>query len=142
MVYDRTMTRPVRYRRKVRFWDVDAYGHVFNVRYFVYWDDVLCDAFEAAGVSFEAERNGGYEFVVAHLDCDYVGEARLGDELTTTITVERLGRTSIVFALETVNDTTGEVVVRGREVYVVIDAETRRPTPIPDEVREAFAALG
>jgi len=69
------------YRRKVRFWDVDAYGHLFNARYLVYFDDVLCDAFDAAGVSFLAEENGGYEFVVALLECDFVGDAWMGQEL-------------------------------------------------------------
>ncbi len=141
VVYDRTMVGPVQYRRKVRFWDVDAYGHVFNVRYLVYWDDVLTDGFAAAGVSFLAADNGGYEFVVAHLECDYLGEATLGDELVTTLTVQELGRTSIVFGMETLNETTGEVVARGHEVYVVIDADSRRPTPIPPEIRSAFSGL-
>jgi len=126
------------YRRRVRFWDVDVYGHVFNTRYLVYFDDVLTDGFAAAGISFLPEENGGVRFVVAHLECDFVGEATLGDELITTLTVERLGRTSITFALETRNEPDNRVVVRGREVYVVVDAETGKPTPIPDEVRRVF----
>ena len=134
-----TMTAFPPYRRKVRFWDVDAYGHVFNVRYLIYWDDALTDGFAAAGISFLASENGGIEFVVAHLECDYVGEAKLGDELVTTMSVRRIGTTSIVFGLETFNETSGEVVVRGHEVYVVVDAETRKPTPVPETVR---AALG
>ncbi len=129
------------YRRKVRFWDVDAYGHLFNARYLVYFDDVLCDAFDAAGVSFLAEENGGYEFVVALLECDFVGDAWMGQEVVTSISIEGFGRTSIVFSIETIDDATGETVVRGHEVYVVIDAETRRPTPVPNTIREAFEAL-
>jgi len=129
------------YRRKIRFWDVDAYGHVFNPRYLVYFDDVLCDAFDAAGVSFLAEENGGYEFVVAHLECDFVGAARMGQEITTSISIERFGNTSIVFSMESVDDATGETIVRGSEVYVVIDAETRRPTPVPDAIRDGFETL-
>ena len=129
------------YRRKVRFWDVDAYGHVFNARYFVYFDDALCDLFEEAGVPFEPGRNGGLMFVVVHAECDHRGDAKLGDRLDTTARVRRFGRTSITFDLEVTKHPGGETVAVGNEVYVVVDAATGEPIPVPDDVRERLAAV-
>jgi len=129
------------YRRTVRFWDIDVYGHVFNPRYFVYFDDALTDFFAAAGIPFDAERNGGFHFVVAHASCDYRGEATLGDRLATTIRLEEIGRTSITFGFTTVKEPGGELVATGKEVYVVVDAATRRPVPVPGEVRRRFRDL-
>lgn len=122
------------YRRKVRYWDVDANGHVFNARYFIYWDDALTDFFEETGLDFGTE--GGPLWVTRRTECDFKGEAHIGDRLATSVSVEKIGNTSVVFFLETIEEESGTLVTEGREVYVVIDPETRRPAPVPDEARE------
>ena len=127
------------YRRKVRYWDVDSNAHVFNARYFIYFDDALTDFFEEAGLDFGAQGGDGPVWVTAHAECDFKGEANIGDVLATTVSVERVGNTSVTFALETVDETSGETVTTGKEVYVVIDRESRQPTRVPDDARARLA---
>lgn len=122
------------YRRKVRYWDVDANGHVFNARYFVYWDDALTDFFEEAGLNFGTY--GGPLWVTRRTECDFRGEAHIGDHLATTVGVEKIGNTSVTFILRTVEEGSGRLVTEGREVYVVVDPETRQPITVPDAERE------
>ena len=122
------------YRRKVRYWDVDANAHVFNVRYLVYLDDALTDFFEVVGFDF-GSSGGKPVWVTAHIECDFRGEANIGDVLATSVHVDRIGNTSVVFGLTTIDESTGRVVTEGREVYVVIDPESRQPIPVPDDAR-------
>lgn len=124
------------YIRKVRYWDVDSNAHVFNPRYFVYFDDALTDFFDETGLDFGALGGDGPVWVVARAECDFEGEATIGDVLVTTVSVETMGNTSVVFGFETNNIDSEDPVATGREVYVLIDRVTRRPIRVPDEVRE------
>ena len=127
------------YRRKVRYWDVDSNAHVFNARYFVYFDDAMTDFFDEVGLNFGALGEEGPVWVTARAECDFKGEAKVGDVLATSVSVEKIGNTSVVFGVETVDETTGELVAEGREVYVTIDRESRQPIRVPDELRELLA---
>ena len=127
------------YRRKVRYWDVDSNAHVFNARYFIYFDDAMTDFFDEAGLDFGALGGEGPVWVTAHAECDFRGEANVGDVLATSVDVESVGNTSVTFSLQTLDETTGETVATGREVYVVIDRESRKPISVPDEARTRIA---
>lgn len=127
------------YRRKIRYWDVDSNAHVFNARYFVYFDDALTDFFDEAGLDFGALGGDGPVWVTAHAECDFKGEANVGDVLATSVSVERIGNTSVSFSLNTLDETTGRTVATGKEVYVIIDRETRQPIPVPGDVKELLA---
>ena len=127
------------YRRKIRYWDVDSNAHVFNARYFVYFDDALTDFFDEAGLDFGALGGDGPVWVTAHAACDFKGEANVGDVLATSVEVESIGNTSVTFALTTLDETTGRTVATGKEVYVIIERETRKPIPVSDSIRRLLA---
>ncbi len=133
------MKLPVTYRRKVRYSDTDAQGHVFNVNYFTYFDDAITDYREVAeGIAGVDSR---YEIVLARAESDFLSSAKLGEKLATTVTVERVGNTSITFALEVVKEESGKVVVKGKEIYVVVSSETMRPIAVPPPLRAAIDKL-
>jgi len=123
------------YRRKVRYWDVDANGHVFNTRYLVYVDDALTDLLDESGLGFREEVEDGYLMVLAHTEIDYRTEAVLGDNLAPSVGVERIGNSSITFGFRIVEEGSDRVVAVGKEVYVTVDNVERRPIPVPERVR-------
>lgn len=129
------------YVRKVRYWDVDANAHVFNVNYLIYVDDALTDLFDDIDLGFASHADDGVVVLVAHAECDFVGEAVIGDILETTVVVSRVGNTSITFSFQVANQETGDVVATGNEVYVVVDIETRRPRPVPDAWRDKLQTV-
>lgn len=124
------------YLRKVRYWDVDANGHVFNTRYLVYVDDALTDFLEESGLAFQEHEGDGFLMVIAHTSIDYRSEAVIGDTLATSIAVDRIGNTSIVFTFEIVEISANRPVASGEEVYVTVDLADRRPIRVPDPVRD------
>lgn len=130
------MVGPIVYTRKVRYSDTDALGHVFNGNYFVYFDDVITDYLDLAlgRPVFELP----YRFVLARAECDFRSSGEFGETLVTTVRVQRLGNTSITFELEVTEAEEGRLVAQGREILVVVDAETKRPIPLPDDLRAAI----
>lgn len=135
------MSYPVTYTRKVRFSDTDCQGHVFNVNYLVYFDDAITDYMDAVGLSHEEMTRRGHSMVLARAECDFRSSGVLGETLETGVIVERVGNTSFVFGLRIVEVTTNRLVAEGKEIYVVLDRETGRPTPVPDYIREAIGRL-
>ena len=58
------MATEVVYSRKIRYSDTDAQAHVFNVNYFVYFDDAITDYMDLAVGSSHKEE--GYDIFLAH----------------------------------------------------------------------------
>ncbi len=132
---------PVVYRRKVRYSDSDAQGIVFNANYLVYFDDAIADYFEAMGLPGHELHQKGYEVLVAHAEIDFVTPGRIGDQLSIGVGVDRIGTTSVRFVLEVRNEATGAAVVRGHEIYVIVDATTFEKRPVPPFFAEAVTRL-
>jgi YbgC/YbaW family acyl-CoA thioester hydrolase len=124
----------VTYERKIRYSDTDIQGIVFNGNYFTYFDDALTDLFEVLGLTPEDLRRRGIDVVTAHAEADFIGSARIGDALATSVTLDRIGTTSIVFAMEGVVDDV--TIVRGNVVWVTVDARTFDKVPVPDDLRK------
>lgn len=133
------MPNPVTYTRKVRYSDSDAQGHVFNVNYFTYFDDAITDYMDAAVGASHVED--GYDIFLAHAECDFKSPALLRETLETSVRVEKIGNTSLVFALEIKEVASGRLVVTGKEIYVTVDRTTHKPLPVPQKLRDACAAL-
>lgn len=133
------MSSEVRYVRKVRYSDTDAQAHVFNVNYFVYFDDAITDYMDQAVGT--AHKDEGYDIYLAHAECDFKSSALLHETLSTRVRVDRIGNTSLVFVLETTEEKTGRLVVSGKEIYVTVDPRTGKPVPVPESLRKAVAAI-
>ena len=128
--------QPVTYDRKIRFSDSDKQGIVFNANYLVYWDDALTDYMDAIGLPWDDLNAHGDDMVLARTEIDYRRSAVVGDTARTTIRVTRIGRSSIGFALETINLATGETLVEGKQIQVTVDHEDFAPQPVPEYFRE------
>ena len=135
------MDFPVTYRRKVRFSDSDAQGIVFNGNYLTYFDDTITDFFDALGIPWDEFTARGYEMVLGRVEIDFRSSARIGETLITGARVARIGTTSVVFELRTWELESGRTVVEGREIQVMVDAETFEKTPVPDFFVEAVQRL-
>ena len=130
------MSEPVAYDRKIRFSDSDSQGIVFNANYLVYWDDALTDYMETIGLPWQSLNDRGDDMVLARTEIDYRQSAVIGDTARTTVRAIRIGTSSIVFAYETTNAATGETLVAGTQVQVVLDHATFEPKPVPDYFRD------
>ena len=142
------MTDPQTLRRKdfpvhrelpTRWSDEDVYGHVNNVVHYLMFDTAVNGwLIESTGLDIRALPAIG---VVVETSCRYFAQLRFPDVITAGIALERLGRTSVVYRLALFAPGAAEPAAVGRFVHVYVDAASRRPVAIPDEIRAVLAPL-
>jgi len=128
----------VRHPFATRWRDNDQYGHLNNVVYYEAMDTAV-NAWMIAEGGLDPAASPAIALVVAS-SCDYRASASFPEPLEVGIAVERLGTTSITWALGILRPGEEEPVAVGRFVHVFVDAVTRRPVPVPPAVRAAVQA--
>jgi 4-hydroxybenzoyl-CoA thioesterase len=131
--------QPYRSEILVRFAHCDPAGIVFYPRYLEMFNNLVEDWCRENDIPF-AELHGGrgMGLPTAHLEVDYLAPSHMGDVLKAELTVRAVGRSSISVDI-VLRGADGADRVRGNVVLVLIDATTRRPIPIPPDVRSRFA---
>jgi 4-hydroxybenzoyl-CoA thioesterase len=124
------------FRRAVRFEEVDAARIVFFARYFY----ICHDAMEA----FFGGLEGGYASIITkrglglpavHAECDFPASLRYGDVVVVNVSVVKVGTTSITFRFVLSRESDGVVVGRAMQTSVLVDLESMKKMPIPDDIR-------
>jgi acyl-CoA thioester hydrolase len=130
---------PFRYSALARVWfsDTDAQGVVYYGRYMPYFDHARTEYHRHLG-SLGIE---GAEFVMRASTVEYLAPARFDDLLEIFVRVSRLGRTSVSYALCALRVPDDALMVTATQTLVLVDLETRRPTPIPDAARAPIRAF-
>jgi acyl-CoA thioester hydrolase len=122
---------------QTRWNDNDVYGHVNNVVYYAYFDTVINQyLIEQGGLDID---RGAVIGVCVESKCSYEHSISFPDTLTAGLRVERLGNSSVHYAIGIFH---GQVLCAlGSFVHVFVDRTTRKPTPIPAPIREALARI-
>jgi acyl-CoA thioester hydrolase len=126
------------YPLHVRFSDVDAYGHVNNVKYLEYFQEARISCLGRLRGRLDADAVPS--MVVAQADVSYRRPILLRPEPYDAWTwISRLGRRSMTMEAEIVAD--GEQLARARYVMVFFDVSTGRSTEPPAALREVLGEL-
>lgn len=114
----------------VRSTELDSYGHVNNARYVEYFEWGRFDWLAATGLAERLEP-GGTSYVVVDLHVSYRKEARMGETLTLSTYLSKIGRSSVVVT-QTLTKAEGVVVANGEVTLVAFDPTTRRARRLPE----------
>lgn len=130
---------PYKYSALTRVWfsDTDAQGVVYYGRYLPYFDHARTEYHRHLG----GPRIDGAQFVMRASAVDYHAPARFDDLLECFVRVQQLGRTSISYDLCALRLPDDTLMVTASQTLVLVDLETRRPTPIPAAAREPIHAF-
>jgi acyl-CoA thioester hydrolase len=127
-----------RYSCRVRWSDVDSYGHVNNVKYFEYYQEARI-AF-LSGLADDQSRDAGQAVVVARIDVDYVRPILFRTEPFEVRTwVSRVGTSS--YDLDAEIRDGDEVLSRAHAVVVAFDMATQRSRRLSDAERARLHEL-
>jgi len=122
-----------------RWADNDVYGHVNNVVYYAFFDTVVNGWLVEQGL-LEIQRSPVIGLVV-ETRCSYFAPLAFPDPLEGGLAVERIGRSSVTYRIGIFREGAAEAAAAGQFTHVYVDAESRRPVPLPDEHRAALASL-
>jgi len=137
-----TPARPYRAHVLVRFGDCDPAGIVFYPRYLEIFNNIVEDwCREGLHLSFpDLITQRGWGLPTAHLDVDFTAPSRFGEVLSATLTVHRVGASSVHLDI-TLCGPDGGLRVRGSVVLVLIDRKPHKAISIPDDLRARLLAF-
>jgi len=124
------------YRRLIRFADTDAAGVAHFSRLLVIVEEALHDFFQHCGVSIFDEASA-WPFVSIH--ADYKVGCRFGDEITVTLSLPRIGTSSLTVSFEATRKG-GQLCFCGTATLCHVNPSQNTPAPIPTETRDALHA--
>jgi acyl-CoA thioester hydrolase len=121
-----------------RWTDNDMFGHLNNAVYYELFDTAINAWINTnCGIDPLAVPWLG---VVAESGCKYFAELKFPDPLVVGLAVARLGNSSVTYRLGLFGE--GQAVAAvGHWVHVYVDRESRRPVPIPGEIRALLQSI-
>lgn len=126
-----------RHRVQVPFFQVDMQGVVFNMWYLAWFDEAMTAYFAAQGLPWQEMAAGGYDVQLVHVDIDWTGAVRFGDEVEVEVSAERVGTTSFALRFRVL---VGDAVpVSANIVYVVVGIDGSGKRPVPEPMRAVLA---
>jgi acyl-CoA thioester hydrolase len=116
---------------------IDGNGHVNNVAYVQWMQDIAIAHFAAVG-GVDVMRDLGGTWVARSHYIEYLRPAFAGDrvEASTWIATLRRVRSLRRYAFTRVSD--GQILARGETDWVFVDAVSGRPSKIPEAIRQVF----
>lgn len=123
---------------RVRFAELDPYGHVNHAVYVTYCEVARVEALEAAGIDLHQLQRDGWQLVVSEIALRYRRAAVGGDTLSVASSLSDIGAASARWR---------QVISRGGEVVVDADIRTAltdlagRPRRLPPEIRAQLERL-
>lgn len=115
--------------------DIDEIGHVNNVTYVRWVQDVATAHWNAAAPEEDRAR---VLWVVLRHEIDYRQAAYAGDRIVARTWVGAASRVRFERFTEIVRD--GVVLAEARTMWCSIDAETKRPVAVSQALRQIFSA--
>ncbi len=130
---------PVLHQMQTRWRDNDVYGHMNNVVYYEYFDTIVNRWLIESGALIVPD--GPVVGLVAETSCAYRSSVGFPDTVTVGLSVLNIGRSSVVYGLGLFAGEADEAAAVCRYVHVYVDSMSRRPVPIPDQMRSLLETL-
>jgi YbgC/YbaW family acyl-CoA thioester hydrolase len=127
-------------RHRVRWAEVDMQHIVFNAHYLMYFDTAVAGYWRAMALPYhETMQAMAGDFYARKATLEYEASARYDDVLHTGVRCARIGNSSLLLQCAVFRDE--QRLVHGELVYVFADPATQTSRPVPEPLREWFAAF-
>lgn len=130
--------RTTTYRHKVRYFEADQQGVVFNMWYLGYFDEAMTLYLEEGGLDYRKMLDAGFDVQLVHSEIDWKSSLRWPDTAEVEVGLGSAGRTS--FSLNFEVTANGTEVAAGRTVYVAVATDGSGKQPLPELLRTAIGA--
>ena len=122
---------------RVRYAETDKMGFVYYGNYATYFEVARVETFRALGFSYKDMENSGVMMPVLEMKTKYIRPAVYDDLLTIKVFLKELPSARIKFEYEVYNE--ANILLNIAETSLVfVNAETKRPCPLPELYLNAF----
>lgn len=122
-----------------RWMDNDAYGHVNNVVYYSWFDTAVNAYLIEQGVL--DIHHGATIGLVIETQCNYFSPLAFPQTVEAGIRVARLGSSSVRYEVGLFAQGEPLTAAKGHFVHVYVDKASRRPTPLPLNLKTVLETL-
>lgn len=128
------------YQLEVRSYELDVYNHVNNAVYVEWLEHGRCRLLQDKGYDYmKVIRDWNVHFMTLRTDITYKQAFKIGDHGTVSTQVEKIGNTSVTIAHAITRNDDAEPSIVATVTIVFTDADTGKPTPVPDEFKRLYA---
>ena len=122
-----------------RWMDNDVYGHVNNVVYYSWFDTAVNAHLIERGV---LDIHGGATIgLVIETQCNYFAPLAFPHPVEAGLRVAKLGGSSVRYEVGLFAAGEPETAAKGHFIHVYVDRRTRRPVPLPSDLRSVLEEL-
>lgn len=129
-----------RYTFKISSEAIDENGHVNNVHYVQWMQDIAIRHYEVLG-GIPLTREIGATWVVRSHTIEYLSPVFAGDEIEARTWVVNIHRVRSLRLYAFVRKSDNKQVVIGETVWVLVNIKTGRPVAIPENIGKIFSLL-
>ena len=122
-----------------RWADNDAYGHVNNVVYYSWFDTAVNAWLIEQGVL--DIHHGSTIGLVIETHCNYFGPLAFPQTVEAGVRVAKLGTSSVRYEIGLFAQGSDSAAAQGHFVHVYVDKTSRRPVPLPDNLRTLLQTI-
>ena len=119
---------------------IDRNGHVSNVAYVQWMQDIAVRHFAATG-GVDAMYDAGGTWVARSHHIEYLSPAFAGDRVEATTWVVNLRRVRSLRRYEFRRVSDGKILAKGETDWVFVSVESGRPSSIPEAIKQAFTLV-
>lgn len=121
---------------QTRWADNDIYGHVNNVTYYSYFD-TAANALLIQKADFDIHQSPIIGLVV-NSSCDFFQELTYPEIIEVGVAISKIGNASLTYDLAIFKQGLSQASAQGQFVHVFVSRETKKSTPIPQDMRDAL----
>lgn len=119
---------------------IDRNGHVNNVAFVQWMQDVATRHFDSGGVNDAMAAVGGTWVARSH-KIEYLGPAFAGERLQVLTWIVDFSRVRSLRRYKFLRASDGKLLVRGETDWVFVNAKGGRPCSIPEEIKRPFVTV-
>ena len=124
----------------------DPFGLVYFPRMLAWFNDTEHELFTTLGYPIgKMVREDRTTFVMGEIHFRFVGPAAYGERIKSTITLDRIGNSTLHWNCKAINADTRATVTEGRAVRIyakILEDGNLKSQKIPDEMREMLSSPG
>jgi acyl-CoA thioester hydrolase len=127
---------------RVRYSEVDRQGIVFNAHYLTYFDTAITEFFRSVDCDYQTfVATTGLDFHVVKSTAEYLKGIGFDEVIEIGVSVHKIGKSSITFALAIFKKGASECLAKGEIVWVCSRVGTNKSSPIPADVMKVLSPV-